>query len=73
MTSHKNVSWTARVKSKKSGNRPQNNGKWSKAVYTIYSISIPSDIANELGLKPDVEMHLALHASITKPPKKKVK
>jgi len=61
------------VKSKKSGNRPQNNGKWGKAVYTVYSISIPSDAAQELGLKPGVETHLTLRASIIKPPKKKVK
>jgi len=76
MTSHhkgKSISWTARVKSKKSGNRPQDNGKWGKAVYTVFSISIPSEVAQELDLKPGVETHLALRASITKSPKKKVK
>ena len=76
MTSHhkgKSTSWTARVKSKKSGNRPQDNGKWGKAVYTVFSISIPSDAAQELDLKPGVETHLTLRASIAKPSKKKGK
>jgi hypothetical protein len=61
------------VKSKKSGNRPQDNGKWGKAEYTVYSISIPSDAAKELGLKPGVNTHLTLRASVAKPPKKKAK
>lgn len=70
MTSNnkKSISWTARVKSKKSGNRPQDDGKWGKGEYLVYSVSIPSDVAKELGLTP--KTLLALRASIADDEKK---
>jgi hypothetical protein len=77
MTSHhkgKSTSWTARVKSKKSGNRPQKNGKWGKAVYTVFSISIPSDVAQKLDLKPGDKTILTINAIVGyHPPKKKAR
>jgi hypothetical protein len=69
--SKKSITWTTRVKSKKSGNRPQADGKWGKGEYIIYSVSIPSDLAKELGLTPKTT--LDLRASIAEPIKKKEK
>jgi hypothetical protein len=73
MANHKGVTWDAQVKNKKSGNRPQKNGKWGKAEYTVYSISIPSEAAKELGLEPGVKTQLTIRATIAKYPKKKAR
>lgn len=67
----KAVQWTARVKSKKSGNRKQSNGTWSKGQYMVFSVSIPSEVVKQLDLKPGSS--LKLRATIKEPDKKKEK
>lgn len=65
----KNAQWTGGVKTRKSGNRKQKDGSWSKGEYRIYSVSIPSEVVKDLKLTPN--SRLSLKATVVRGGKKR--